>query len=390
MSFRIQTQSPELKRELENRLAELQGQLDGDFDYEISAEVLSRERALETSQKLAQHSGADTIFVAAGAFVAKQSLGEISVNTAVEEDPDFAIGLAPVRDEQHATEDGGATHLNDGDLQRQKSEKQKFQQAIEKKSAQAREFSAGVAAWTSSFIAVAARSSSEALSRAGEWASTKGAEAQVAGSALRKRIAEKIQQSRERAAEWNARRSERQAAESKLRAQRERAAHREAELAAVAAHIMHREQKEKAERPAIRQKARIVQNATVTPVRERDTWPIWRNAFAAAACLAVIGIFLLAAGGKQTKASPATSTELNQPAVAVPEHLAPRPKPAAAAPNAAPPSAKVEKPSPRKRVAGEQADESFQEVTVRHYPNASPLAPPKKDAKGVVQISDME
>jgi len=51
--------------------------------------------------------------------------------------------------------------------------------------------------------------------------------------------------------------------------------------------------------------------------------------------------------------------------------------------------AKVAEPSPRRRVARMQ-DDTFEEVTVRHYPTASPIAPPKKDAKGVVQISDME
>jgi len=44
-----------------------------------------------------------------------------------------------------------------------------------------------------------------------------------------------------------------------------------------------------------------------------------------------------------------------------------------------------------KHVASSEDEEDvFQEVTVRHYPNASPLAPPKKNSQGVVQISDME
>lgn len=398
MSFRIHSQSPELKRELENKLLELQGQLDG--DYEISAEVLPREQAVEASLQLAAKSGADTIFLAAGAFVAVQSI-TAPANKAEEEDPDpdFAMGLAPVPDQMRAAENdratqnispakgGGATPpkptINTADIQ----------QALAEKSARAREFSAEVTARTASLITLAGRSSSKALNRASEWASKKRAAARAAGSELRKRIAEKQEQSRARAAEWNARRSERQAAESKQRAARERAAHREAELAAAAAHIMHREQEKNAVQPVIHEQARIGRNAKPMTVRERDTWPIWRNAFVVAACLALIGVFLLTAGGKQTKASPATSTELNQPAVAAPEHFVPQPKeavkPAAAKPTAAAKSAKALKSSPHQRVA-RAADDDVQEVIVRHYPNASPIAPPKKDAKGVVQISDME
>jgi len=68
---------------------------------------------------------------------------------------------------------------------------------------------------------------------------------------------------------------------------------------------------------------------------------------------------------------------------------APQPKPAVQKPAAALPVAKVAKLAARKRVARTEND-GLEEVTVRHYPNASPIAPPKKDAKGVVQISDME
>jgi hypothetical protein len=72
----------------------------------------------------------------------------------------------------------------------------------------------------------------------------------------------------------------------------------------------------------------------------------------------------------------------------VPAHAAEHPKPQPIAPAA---SAQVPrpttKPSARKRVArARDEDEGFQEVTVRDYR----IAPPKKDAKGVVQISDME
>jgi hypothetical protein len=398
MSFRIQSQSPELKRELENKLLELQGQLDGDFDYEISAEVLPREQAVEASQQLAAKSGADTIFLAAGAFAARQSITAPADKT-VDEDPDFAMGLAPVPDPTHAAEnDRAVQHISpaeggSGTPSKPRINTAEIQQALAEKAARAREFSAEVTARTASLITLAGRSSSKALNRASEWASKKRAAARAAGSELRKRIAEKQEQSRARAAEWNARRSERQAAESKQRAARERAAHREAELAAAAAHIMHREREKNAVQPVIHEQARIGRNAKPMTVRERDTWPIWRNAFVVAACLALIGVFLLTAGGKQTKASPATSTELNQPAVAAPEHFVPQPKeavkPAAAKPTAAAKSAKALKSSPHQRVA-RAADDDVQEVIVRHYPNASPIAPPKKDAKGVVQISDME
>jgi hypothetical protein len=399
MSFRIHSQLPELKRELENKLLELQGQLDGDFDYEISAEVLPREQAVEASQQLAAKSGADTIFLAAGAFVAEQSV-TAPVDKTVDEDPDFAMGLAPVPDPTLAAENDRPTQTISpaesgcATPSKPRINTAEIQQALAEQSARAREFSDQVAGRTASFITLAGRSSSKALDRASEWASKKRAAARAAGSELRKRIAEKREQSRARAAEWNARRSERQAAESKQRAARERAAHREAELAAAAAHIMRREQEKNAGQPVIHEQARIVRNAKPMIVRERDTWPIWRNAFVVAACLALIGVFLLTAGGKQTKASPATSTELNQPAVAAPEHLVPQPKeivkPPAAKPAAAAKSAKALKSSPPHQRIARAADDDLQEVTVRHYPNASPIAPPKKNAKGVVQISDME
>src|SRR3954467_14875089 len=72
MSFRIHTSSPELKRELEKKLAELEDQLDGDCDYEISAEVLPAEQVLERARSLAAETGADPVFVAAGTFAKKE------------------------------------------------------------------------------------------------------------------------------------------------------------------------------------------------------------------------------------------------------------------------------------------------------------------------------
>jgi len=379
MSFRIHTQSPELKHELERKLARFEGQLDGDFEYEISAEVLPAEHALNRAGSLAAETGADSIFVAAGTFAKK----EVEIPEPVLEE---RAAIEPLPEPASSP----VTH----ELREQRQplfDAQKIQHALAEKSARARELSGELAARTGSFMKSAGASSANGIKRTSKWLSERGAEARVAGAELRKRFAEKAEQSRQQAADWNARRVERQVADEKLRAERERAAHREAELAAAAAHIMHREEKKKeAEQTPIKQKVRVATPPKVNSTAERDNWPIWRNAFAVAACLAMIGIFLLAAGGNQSKASPATSTELAKPAVVVPEHFAQQPKPAAAKAVAAPASVSLSKPTPHKRVARTDANDGFEEVTVRHYPFASPLAPPKKDAKGVVQISDME
>src|SRR4051812_511509 len=66
MSFRIHTGSAELQRQLENELAALEGQLDENFDYEITAEVLPREQAMQAAKDLAGQIGAETIYVATG------------------------------------------------------------------------------------------------------------------------------------------------------------------------------------------------------------------------------------------------------------------------------------------------------------------------------------
>src|SRR5438270_13866182 len=106
MSFRIHTQSPELKRELENKLAELDGQLDESFEYEISAEILPREQALARAQELAQSIGAESVFAAEGTLAPEPPQ---QPELPQEEDPDFAMGLPPVSDEPRTTEDGGIT-----------------------------------------------------------------------------------------------------------------------------------------------------------------------------------------------------------------------------------------------------------------------------------------
>ena len=383
MPFRIHTQSPELKRELERKLAGLESQLDGDFEYEISAEVLPAEQALERASSVAAELGADAIFVAAGTFATQ----EVEIPQPVHEEPVAAEPESQPSLIQTSSEERRATSFDT----------EKIRRAVAETSAQARDLSAKLGSRAGSLMKTCGSASAHALSRSRKWASAKGADAKTVSGELRKRLAEKAEQSRQRAAEWNARRLERQAAESKLRAERERAAHREAELAAAAAHIMHREQKKKeAEQTATPQNASLVPaTPACEPNRERDTWPIWRNAFAAAACLAMVGIFLLAASGNQSNASPATSSENATPALpaalALPPvvKVAPQRKPVAEKSVAAPESAKFAKPSPPKRIARAE-DEGFQEVTVRHYPDAARTATPKKDAKGVVQISDME
>src|SRR5947209_4274901 len=105
MSFRIHTQSPELKRELENKLAELDGQLGEGFEYEITAEILPREQALARAQELAQSIGAESVFAAEGTLAPEPPQQQEDPQ---EENPDFAIGLPPVSDEQRTAEEGRA------------------------------------------------------------------------------------------------------------------------------------------------------------------------------------------------------------------------------------------------------------------------------------------
>ena len=188
--------------------------------------------------------------------------------------------------------------------------------------------------------------------------------------------------------------------QAEARTERQRAAHREAELAAISAQVMLERQKQEEEAIAAPEPVRrkpeskpVLRPAPIKKQDDRDMWPIWRNAFVAAACLALIGVFLLATGSKRSSATPATSTELSQPAVVVPAHVVERPKPQAVAPQPVVQIAQkiVAKPTARRHaVSSEDEDDAFQEVTVRHYPHASPLAPPKKNGKGVVQISDMQ
>src|SRR5207249_1252188 len=100
-------------------------------------------------------------------------------------------------------------------------------------------------------------------------------------------------------------------------------------------------------------------------------------------------VFLLAGAGKQSSASPSTSTELSKPATMVPAHTVEKPKsqPVVMKQAAEIPPKAAAKPVARKRLAsvGDDGD-AFQEVTVRNYT----IAPPKKNAKGVVQITDEE
>jgi hypothetical protein len=382
MAFRIHTESAALQRELENKLAALDGQLDQNFEYEITAEVLPSVQALARAEEVAEQIGAEAIFVAAGIVAPEPVQAEVqqtveikpevrahpSVEHARVENPHIVSEPTPVQTERAAP----------------RIDKEKLKQAAVERAAQTRESLQRAGVHVSAM-----------LKRAGTWTAQKTGEAQASAAEARVRFGAKSEQWKKSAAEWNAQRLERKEAEMKARQERQRAAHREAEMAAISAHIMLERQRndEKAQR-AIEAQNRPAMKPVIQPVapkpekQERDTWPIWRNAFVAAACIALVGVFLLASGNKQTSAAPATSTELSKPAVVVPSPVVEHPKPAAIAPHviaqAPKPSAK---PSARKRIARSNDEEDgFQEVTVRNYQ----IAPPKKNAKGVTQISDME
>src|SRR6476469_1004114 len=91
MSCRIHSDSLPLKRELEKKLAELEGQIEEGFEYEISAEILPREQALDRAQELAQTIEAESVFVSENVF---------AIEKPQEEDPDFAMVLPTVTDQQ--------------------------------------------------------------------------------------------------------------------------------------------------------------------------------------------------------------------------------------------------------------------------------------------------
>ena len=381
MSFRIHTESAELQRELESKLSSLKGQLDENFEYEISAEVLPREQALQAAQGLAGQIGAEAIFIAAGTVAPE----------AVQSEAPQTIEVQPEVPATSSAEDNRvetAEILSRPAPARVESapriDTQKLKQAAAERAAQTRES-----------LQRAGGQVSALLKRAGAWTAQKTGEAQASAAEARVRFDEKSEQWKKSAAEWNAQRLQRKEAEIKARQERQRAAHREAEIAAISAHIMLERQRndEKAQR-AMESQKRSQTRPVVQPVprkpanEERDTWPVWRNAFVAAACIALVGVFLLASGNKQTSAAPATATELSKPAVVLPSHVLEHPKPRAIAPHVIAQAAKpAAKPSAHKRLArANDDDDGFQEVTVRNYQ----IAPPKKNAKGVTQISDME
>jgi hypothetical protein len=388
MSFRIHSASPELKHQLESKLAELQAQLDEGFEYEISAEILPLEQALGRAEQLAQSIGAESVFVAEGV---------LALEPAQEVDPDFAMGLPPVA-EEHRT----ATHkpeISDTiPVQEVRSPRiaPNIKDPAAAKASQAHATLQRAGEQTGDALKATRGWTARFLRHAGAWAAQKKNEAATASVEMRSRLAAKSAEWKTSLQERNAKRQERRAAELKARQERQRAAHREAELAAISAQIM-------LERQRSEEKARTVTDPSLKPTprrlrkkieleEQRDLWPVWRNAFVAAACLALVGVIILASGGKQSSATPATSTELSRPEVVVPAHIEPPAKTQPAAAHAVAQVAQpAAKPSARKRVAraSDKADD-FQDVTVRHYPNAAPLAPPKRNAKGVVQISDME
>ena len=415
MSFNIHTQSPDLKRELENKLAELEGQLDQGFEYEISAELLPREQALDRVENLANEIGAEAVFVAEGVFAVEAPQ---QPEAPQEEDPDFAMGLPPVSDEKRTAESGGTTQQQqrtaEGGCATQNQESivpvqeirspridaQKIKDAATAKASQAGAVLQRASERTGSALKVAGGRTAHFLRDAGEWTSQKASEAKVASGAMLSRLAAKSEQWMDSASEWNARRMERRQVELRSRQERQRAAHREAELAAISAQIVLEQEKQEravqaAEIPQRKPEVKpVLPPSRVKHEQEgRDMWPVWRNAFAASACITLVGVFLLATGSKQSSAVPATSTELSKPAVVVPSHSVEQPKLQTIAPQAVAqvPQKTAAKPTAHKHVpAAADEDDGFEEVTVRHYPNASPLAPPKKNSQGVVQISDME
>jgi len=394
MSFRIHSDSLPLKQDLKKRLAGLEGQLEEGFDYEISAEMLPREQALDRARELAQHTGAESVFVSESVF---------TVEKPQEEDPDFAMGLPTVTDQQRATGEGSAAEQTKSpetipapEVHSPRIDAQKIRDAAVAKAAHAGATLRRTGEHTASALKITQKKTATFLQVVGSWAARRGVEAKAASGELQRRLAAKSTEWKMDLAKWNARRRERLRIESEARAERERAAHREAELAAMSAQVMiEQRRKEEAARrsaEAVQPKAEPKPASRPAPQPQpvyRDTWPVWRSAFVVAACIALVGIFLLATGGKQSNATPATSTELSKPTVVVPAQAVEHVKAQQVAPAVAlkVPEKVAAPPVARKRVARtHDEDEDLQEVTVRNYR----IAPSKKDAKGVTQISDME
>ena len=411
MSFHIHSASPHLKRELENKLAELEGQIDEGFEYEIAAEVRPREQALAGVQSLANEIGAESVFVAEGVFAPEPQREP-------EEDPDFAMGLPPIADGQNSGVSAAHNpHVPEAPAAQEarppRIDAQKIKDAAAAKASQAGKDAAAAKASqagavlqragerTGAVVKAAGDHASRLLRNAGEWTSQRTGEAKVASGQMLRSSAAQFTRWDASLAEWNAQRQARRRIEAEARRKRQRAAHREAELAAISAQLMLERQKHQedavraAEPPRRELEPKPVPRVVKAARDEHDAWPVWRNAFVVAACIALIGVFLLATGSKRSNAAPATSTELSKPAMVVPSHSVEQPTVQTTAPQAmvqaVPQRAASAKPAARKHVASSpDEDDALQEVTVRHYPNASPLAPPKKNDKGVVQISDME
>src|SRR3954469_19347965 len=151
MSFRIHTSSPELKSQIEKKLAELEDQLDGDCDYEISAEVLPAEQVLEGARSLAVETGADSIFVAAGTFAKK----DVELPAPAHVEPTAAEPeVQPV-----------APPVQSGNQQssRLSFDSEKVRQTLTEQSARARELSTKLASQTGSFMKSAGASSANGI-----------------------------------------------------------------------------------------------------------------------------------------------------------------------------------------------------------------------------------
>src|SRR3954462_1533287 len=176
MSFRIHSDSLELKHELERKLAELNGQIDEGIEYEISAEVLPREQALDRAQELAQSTGAESVFVSEGVF---------AVDTPQEEDPDFAMGLPAITDQARATETGKTQEkpsetIPEPQVYSPRIDAQKIRDAATARAAQAGATLRRTGEHTASALKATQKKTSSLLQLAGGWAARRGVEAKTA------------------------------------------------------------------------------------------------------------------------------------------------------------------------------------------------------------------
>src|SRR4051812_9338057 len=269
MSFRIHSDSLELKHELERKLAELNGQIDEGFEYEISAEILPREQALDRAQELAQSTGAESVFVSEGVFAAE---------TPQEEDPDFAMGLPAVTDLPRPADAGTPQEkpsetIPEPQVHSPRIDAQKIRDAATAKAAQAGATLRRTGEHTASALKATQKKTTSLLHVAGGWVARRGVEAKTASGELQRHLAAKSTEWKTGLAKWNDQRLERLRVASEARAERERAAHREAELAAISAQVMmeQRRREESARRSA--EPARPKAEPTIAPRATQQQQP---------------------------------------------------------------------------------------------------------------------